>query len=366
MKKWMLLVLVPFLVGMASALPLTASIEMDDLVYMPGELVTATVHVENIAEDKVYFLDHWVDDYYILNARVLRQGDNTINLFFDAPEVPGFHKIKVKIYDNKGYSITKEKEFAVSPLNKGFLIELVPKVTITDSKAQMTLKIANSGTYDDLFEVLLPDYYAKSNHSYVEVKSQGMEYFNIEADFSDYKSNNYNFPVKVCSLYLWSCLSNSADILVKREEAEETVVGLSGEDFTVYPDQNVVLNVYLNNTSYFNKSYSLELEPVEFSGEYAKTSLLSLEGDELGTIRTMIRPNSTGDYSFNYTLLSNGVEILSGTLNITAVENPFSMAAVLSPKYGWVYALVALVIVLVVSYFFVKQRGQEFKYPYIK
>ncbi len=364
----MFLLLVPIMLGFSSAANLQTDIQMDELVYMPGELVNVLVKIDHMLEDKTYFFDYWVDEHYLLNSRVLSLGNNEIQLFFEAPQTPGFHKIRIKIYDNKGYSTTREKEFAVSPETKGFIVDLQPKVSITNMETTLTLKIANLGTYDDLFEILLPGYYTKSNHSYVEVASHDMEYVDIEADFSEFRSSNYNFPVKVCSLYLWSCLTNNAEVLVKRDEAKETLVSLSGEDFYIYPNERVMLNVYLNNTSLFNKSYSLELTPIDFFGDLSESKFLSLKGGETGRIRTTLFPNETGKFSVKYTILSNGVEIKTGIMNVTALENPIGLtaAAIFSPSYGWLYALISFAIILGLSYIFIRNREGGFNYPYFK
>lgn len=366
MKKSWILLLIPLLIGASQAITLKTSIQMDEKVFLPGELVSVVVDVENIAEDKIYFLDYWVDQHYILNARVLEKGNNKVKLFFNAPQEPGFHTIKVKIYDGKYYSITKQEEFVVASESKGFLIELQPKVTITGDKTNLTLKIANMGTYKDLFEVLPPNYYTLWNHSYVEVDSHDIEYLDIEVDFSEYRSSNYNFPIKVCSLHLWSCLTNNAEILVKRDESKETIVDLSGQEFLAYPGDRVYVNIYLNNTSQFNKSYSLLMEPVNFSGEFPQRKLISLEGGKDGRIRVAVQPNSTGQFSLRYTLLSNGVEIKTGLMNITSLQSPLTAAAIFSAKYGWIYAIVALAIILVLSYLFVGQGKGKIRYPYFK
>ncbi len=367
MKKlfFLFMFIMPFMFSLAMSITLDVDIIMEDVVYQPNELVEALIKINNLKDEKVYFMDYWVDEHYYLNARVLRKGHNEVKLFFNAPSTPGFHTLKIKIYDGKYYSITKEKEFVVSQEAKGFLIELKPKVSITSNKANLLLKIANMGTYDDLFEILLPKYSTKSNYSYVEVGAGDIGYVGIEADFSDYISNNYNFPVKVCSLHLWSCLETNAEILVKREESKETSLKISSEEFYTYPDSKIFVEIFLNNTSAFDKNYYVSLEPLNFSGKYTEPRL-SLPGGESGRMRFYIMPNSTGAYHLKYTVFSNGVSIKEGYFNITVAENPLTIAAIFSPKLGWIYALIGISLIIMLSYIFVKYRDGKFKYPYIK
>lgn len=353
------LVLALFLLAPAFSL-LSLKMSFDKAIYMPGEVGRVDVLITSPSDMPVFIQYRVNGEQFILNARELRAGENELSLYFQAPSREGFYDFEVEVRGD-GLRDSKLGHFVVSPPTKGFLVDLKPDVLAVRKNGTLRLRIANVGSYDDVFEVLFPKYLSETNYSYVEVPRGGIVELNLSFDSDGLREGSYDYELRVCSLSLWKCEEVHSQIIVKREEGEESELEFP-ELLSGMPGSVTQWKVKIRNKSNFNKTYALILEPLNFLGTFENVKIGEVPPGE-GEVSVDICPNETGDFSFSYKILSNGVEIGEGVLNLS-VRAPFPASAFLLFRgSGWTYFILSVLLMGLVAFFLTRRRAT---YPYAR
>ncbi len=339
---------------------LSLEVSFDKAIYMPGEVGRADVVITS-PSDMPVFIQYYVNgEQFILSTKELKRGKNEMSLYFQAPLEGGFYDFRIEV-SGREHGISKVEYFTVSSSDKGFLVDLEPDVLIVRREGILTLRIANIGNYDDVFEVLPPKYLSEFNYSYVEVSKGRVTELNLSFDSDDLKGGSYDYNLKVCSLSLWRCEEVRSQVIVEREEREESELEFS-EALSGAPNSLISWKVKVRNKSNFNKTYTFSLEPLNFSGTFEDFKIEEVPPGE-AEVSLDIYPNETGGFSFSYQISSNGVKIREGTLNLTVRTPLLSPAFLLSPKLGWVYFILSLLVISSIAFLLLRRKVT---YPYAK
>jgi len=339
---------------------LSLEISFDKVIYIPGEVGRADVVITS-PSDMPAFIQYYVNgEQFILSTRELKKGRNELPLYFKVPSEEGFYDFKVEVR-GKDHGITKAEYFTVSSPDKGFLVDLEPDVLIVKERGTLTLKVANIGNYDDVFEILPPKYLSEFNYSYVEVPKREIVELNLSFDPDDLKGGSYDYNLKVCSLSLWRCEEVHSQVIVEREESEESEFEFLETLFGT-PNSRIPWKVKVRNKSNFNKTYTFSLEQLNFSGTFESFKIVEVPPGE-AEVSLDIYPNETGNFYFSYQISSNGVRVREGMLNLT-IKTPFlSPAFLLSPKLGWIYFVFSLLVLSSIAFLLLRKKVT---YPYAK
>lgn len=299
------------------------TVELSTYVFYPGDVVDATVTVENKGS-----LEQQYRFEYIVGNELLKAGDvrfiqgNSVSKQVVPIEIPDDESFKLTVrVKSMDSNATFSKTYLVSSKVNSFSLvtdkETVIVAAGNDAVLKLTLK--NRGTDPNVYNLDItgwPNYTTNSTFSIDAAKNKTAEItFHVPEST---RADNYPIVLEVCDLK-GLCKSKSLELVVTKPEAEQSLVSWDENQTTVRfgnVNEPIAYEFNITNLGSSAKDYVLSIEAGENLTAELSEEEFTLAMDETMTIALTLTPTEKSDQTAKFSISAEGTKIFSTDLSV--------------------------------------------------
>lgn len=286
-----------------------------DLFAYPNELVKMQINVENNGDqDELIFTEvklvNEETETFKAAPVIVREGfDQTITLYFRAPEEEGAYDLKIHLFGSDDF-YSKTKDFFVVGEHEGIQAGVsTNRLSVKRGETgKFYVEIVNTGNQIEEFDLTVTGW-DDISYNIEDTTLEPGEKIKVPVEVHTDQSTlagTYDMSVKVRGYFSDTEQTDKITLLIKTADKEETEVDSELTETVIFDTNSTFLNLDIKNTGDRGKIYQLSVNyPDNWKGNVIDNEFVVVGPDENVEKELEFRPGRQGNYTIGVYLTTN-------------------------------------------------------------